>query len=78
MQWPLYGFMGLWFYLRMVRVELHRDPDDERARAPTSCCTSARASTRTGDPELAAYNAYLAELNEQGAGPADRPVHGAR
>jgi len=28
MQWPLYGFMGLWFYLRMVRLELHRDPDD--------------------------------------------------
>ena len=28
LQWPLYGFMGLWFYLRMVRIELHRDPDE--------------------------------------------------
>ena len=50
LQWPLYGFMGLWFYLRMVRIELHRDPDDGRARARTSSCTSARASTRLETP----------------------------
>ena len=45
LQWPLYGFMGLWFYLRMVRIELHRDPDDG-APGATSSSTSALASTR--------------------------------
>ena len=32
LQWPLYGFMGLGFYLRMVRDELRRDPVRRRAR----------------------------------------------
>ena len=50
LQWPLYGFMGLWFYLRMVRIELHRDPDDGRAGHATSSCTSGRASTRPATP----------------------------
>ena len=67
LQWPLYGFMGLWFYLRMVRIELHRDPDDDEPGNAVVLYQRPRIDT-TGDPELAAYNAYLAELNERALG----------
>jgi hypothetical protein len=63
-QWPLYGFMGLWFYLRMVRTELHRHPDEGEPGRDVVLYQRPRIDT-TGDPELAAYNAYLAELNER-------------
>ena len=63
-QWPLYGFMGLWFYIRMVRNELHRDPDEDEPGREVVLYQRPRIDT-TGDPELAAYNAYLAELNER-------------
>jgi DNA-binding transcriptional regulator of glucitol operon len=66
-QWPLYGFMGLWFYVRMVRTELHRDPDADEPGAQVVLYQRPRIDT-TGDPELAAYNAYLAELNERALG----------
>ena len=64
LQWPLYGFLGLWFYLRMVRIELHRDPDDGEPGKDVVLYQRPRIDT-SGDPELAAYNAYLAELNER-------------
>ncbi len=73
LQWPLYGFMGLWFYVRMVRDELRRDPDDERPGNAVVLYQRPRIDT-TGDPELAAYNAYLAELNERALG--GRSDHG--
>ena len=66
-QWPIYGFMGLWFYLRMVREELHRDPDDAAPGGDVVLYQRPRIDT-SGDPELAAYNAYLAELNERALG----------
>ena len=66
-QWPLYGFMGLWFYLRMVRTELHRDPDEDEPGREVVLYQRPRIDT-TGDPELAAYNAYLAELNDRALG----------
>ena len=66
LQWPLYGFMGLWFYVRMCREEVYRDPDDEPG-ADLVLYQRPRIDT-TGDPELAAYNAYLAELNEKALG----------
>ena len=67
LQWPLYGFMGLWFYVRMVREELHRDPDEEEPGNAVVLYQRPRIDT-SGDPELAAYNAYLAELNERALG----------
>jgi DNA-binding transcriptional regulator of glucitol operon len=67
LQWPLYGFMGLWFYLRMVRLELHRDPDEDEPGTDVVLYQRPRIDT-SGDPELAAYNAYLAELNERALG----------
>src|SRR3712207_2837769 len=67
LQWPLYGFMGLWFYVRMGREELHRDPDEDEPGNAVVLYQRPRVDT-TGDPELAAYNAYLAELNERALG----------
>ncbi|TFV52244.1 metalloprotease [Blastococcus sp. TF02A-35] len=67
LQWPLYGFMGLWFYVRMVRDELRRDPDEDLPGNSLVLYQKPRIDT-TGDPELAAYNAYLAELNERALG----------
>ena len=63
-QWPVYGLMGLWFYSKMMRMELDRDPDAAGPGTSLVLYRQARVDT-TGDPELAAYNAYLAELNEQ-------------
>jgi DNA-binding transcriptional regulator of glucitol operon len=67
LQWPLYGFMGLFFYLKMCREELRRDPEDDEPGNAVVLYQRPRIDT-TGDPELAAYNAYLAELNERALG----------
>ena len=67
LQWPLYGFMGLWFYVRMCRDELHRDPAEDEPGNAVVLYQRPRIDT-TGDPELAAYNAYLAELNAKALG----------
>jgi DNA-binding transcriptional regulator of glucitol operon len=64
LQWPLYGFMGLGFYLKMLHDELHRDPDEDEPGNAVVLYQRPRIET-TNDPELAAYNAYLAELNEK-------------
>ena len=64
LQWPLYGFMGLGFYIRMLRDELRRDPDEDEPGSAVVLYHRPRIDT-SGDPELAAYNAYLAELNER-------------
>jgi DNA-binding transcriptional regulator of glucitol operon len=74
LQWPLYGFMGLGFYLRMVRDELRRDPAEDEPGAAVVLYQRPRIDT-TGDPELAAYNAYLAELNAKALG---QQVNGGR
>ena len=63
-QWPLYGFMGLWFYSKMMRDELKRDPDADEPGNEVVLYQRPRIDT-TGDPEMQAYNAYLAELNER-------------
>lgn len=67
LQWPLYGFMGLWFYVRMLRIEINRDPDEDEPGTAVVLYQRPRIDT-SGDPELAAYNAYLAELNERALG----------
>jgi DNA-binding transcriptional regulator of glucitol operon len=73
LQWPLYGAMGLWFYIRMARDELRRSPDEDGPGSAVVLYQRPRVDT-TGDPELAAYNAYLAELNEKALG--QRADHG--
>lgn len=63
-QWPLYGFMGLFFYSKMIRAELRRHPDEDEPGHDVVLYQRPRIDA-SGDPELAAYNAYLAELNER-------------
>ena len=53
-----------WFYVRMCREEINRDPDEDEPGADLVLYQRPRIDT-SGDPELAAYNAYLAELNER-------------
>jgi DNA-binding transcriptional regulator of glucitol operon len=67
LQWPLYGFMGLGFYIKILRDELVRDPDEGEPGRAVVLYQRPRIDT-SGDPELAAYNAYLAELNERALG----------
>jgi len=64
LQWPLYGFMGVWFYGKMMKIELARDPDADEPGTEVVLYQRPRIDT-TGDPEMQAYNAYLAELNER-------------
>ena len=66
-QWPLYGFIGLGYYLRMLHLELHRHPDEDEPGTDVVLYQRPRIDT-SGDPELASYNAYLAELNERALG----------
>ena len=61
-QWPVFGVMGLGFYVKMMRIEVERDPAADEPGVGLVLYQQPRVDT-TGDPELAAYNAYLAELN---------------
>ncbi|GAB3317953.1 hypothetical protein GCM10027451_36300 [Geodermatophilus aquaeductus] len=63
LQWPTFGVMGLFFYWRMLRIEIERHPDEDEPSSSLVLYQRPRIDT-SGDPELAAYNAYLAELNE--------------
>jgi hypothetical protein len=51
----------------MCWQELRRDPDADEPGNAVVLYQRPRIDT-TGDPELAAYNAYLAELNERALG----------
>src|SRR3954447_10935393 len=61
---PIDGFMGVWFCYGRIRVELARDPDEDEPGSDVVPYQRPRIDT-SGDPELAAYNAYLGELNER-------------
>jgi hypothetical protein len=50
-----------------VKLELNRRPEDDAPGAAVVLYQRPRIDT-SGDPELAAYNAYLAELNERALG----------
>lgn len=71
LQWPLFAGFVVFAYFRFVRLER---ADEEDAEAAPSAPAAAReipagilperpAAARDDDPELAAYNSYLAELN---------------
>ncbi len=50
-----------------MREHLRREPDAHEPGNAVDLYQRPRIDT-TGDPELAAYNAYLAELNERALG----------
>ena len=72
LQWPFFALFGVFVWVRICRDAVRTRPADRpRARKPARRPAPAAAApvpvTDEEDPELAAYNRYLAELNERGA-----------
>jgi DNA-binding transcriptional regulator of glucitol operon len=84
-EWPLFAAFVVFIWVREVRLTLRGKPETPVSPAPSgSPATAFRRPVRTvrqplgyddgADPELAAYNRYLAWLNEHpDARPADYP-----
>ncbi|MBA2554266.1 MAG: metalloprotease [Geodermatophilaceae bacterium] len=66
LQWPVFGLFALFFWARVVKAEL-RPP--ERDITPAGTPPPRVLIDDSGDPELAAYNRYLAELHAADTGP---------
>jgi DNA-binding transcriptional regulator of glucitol operon len=78
LQWPLFGVFTVFLWYRLARMELERaeestpatttpEPPAEpepRVRRRPLVPPPATPVTADEDPELAAYNQYLAELNQ--------------
>jgi hypothetical protein len=77
-EWPIFAIFGVVFWAKTIRDEFKPPPDpglaevDLPAGVGTGTGAGALPSGQAGhdtddadDPELAAYNAYLARLNEQ-------------
>lgn len=78
LQWPLFGGFTLFFWYRVIRMRLEHQadtgstPPPQPAVAETGSSVTGRSlvpppASPVGDdedPELVAYNQYLAELNE--------------
>jgi DNA-binding transcriptional regulator of glucitol operon len=73
-EWPLFAIFAVFFWIKTIRDEAH--PGDEAAPADVSLPAGTRpapvgAASRDAeeageaDPELAAYNAYLARLSKE-------------
>ncbi|WP_173056230.1 hypothetical protein [Phytohabitans houttuyneae] len=87
-EWPLFAAFVVFIWVREVRLALRDTPEAPVSPAPAgtqaTSATGFRRPVRTarrpvgyddgGDPELVAYNRYLAWLNENpNARPADYP-----
>ncbi|WP_213453409.1 hypothetical protein [Rhizomonospora bruguierae] len=81
-EWPVFAGFVVFLWFREVRLALPGAPPPEQAPAPSTArrplVTARRAAEPTdgpdADPELVAYNRYLAWLNANpGARPADYP-----
>jgi DNA-binding transcriptional regulator of glucitol operon len=86
-EWPLFAAFVVFMWVREARLTLRGEAADQPAAEPVEKpqpATAFRRPVRTArqpigydessDPELAAYNRYLAWLNEHpGARPADYP-----
>jgi DNA-binding transcriptional regulator of glucitol operon len=84
-EWPLFAGFVVFIWIREVRLTLRGTPETPVSPPPAGTATTGfRRPVRTarqavgqdddGDPELAAYNHYLAWLNEHpNARPADYP-----
>jgi DNA-binding transcriptional regulator of glucitol operon len=71
-EWPLFAVFVIVMWIKMMYDEVHADENDEAddgAAAPGSSAPVAvvteDAQNGEDDPELAAYNRYLARLNAQ-------------
>lgn len=74
-EWPVFAIFGIVFWAKTIRDELKPPAEAGEAddvEVPVNGSVTARAGhgaaedpEEPGDPELEAYNAYLARLNEQ-------------
>jgi hypothetical protein len=78
-EWPIFAIMGAIFWVKTVRDEFHirsgavtgAEAPDVPASAmaanvlPTTAGSMSDSAGEPEDPELAAYNAYLAKLNAE-------------
>jgi len=64
LQWPLFGLFPAFMFWRLRKLRTQRPPTPAPAPAPVAP-PPARQDDDEDDPELAAYNRYLAELNAQ-------------
>jgi hypothetical protein len=76
-EWPIFAIFGVVFWAKTIRDELKPPAaaDHEEIELPAGAVPGARTGAGAGagdragddadDPELAAYNAYLARLSEQ-------------
>jgi hypothetical protein len=78
-EWPIFAILGVVFWVKTIRDELKPPAEPGEAEdvgLPPSAAAGAGPGARPGhqdrsdaekadDPDLAAYNAYLARLNEQ-------------
>lgn len=72
LMWPLFGGYAIYMWTRILRMELRGESTTRRSSGPILGRPDDGDPTSRGlvrytapDPELAAYNAYLAELNGQ-------------
>jgi DNA-binding transcriptional regulator of glucitol operon len=71
-EWPIFALFVIVMWIKMMRDELDDDPD-ARGRAPKVIEEPAEAAVKRAiiqqqeaeDPQLAAYNRYLARLNSE-------------
>ncbi|MCW2599345.1 MAG: hypothetical protein JWM02_1174 [Frankiales bacterium] len=65
-EWTLFGLFAVLCWAWFLRDELRGPPEeDEQAPPPRVYQPVAQPVSDEEDPELAAYNRYLAELNER-------------
>jgi DNA-binding transcriptional regulator of glucitol operon len=69
-EWPLFAAFVAFFWWKMLHFELHPpqeqvEPEIDEEVAPAEVSSQQPPIDDASDPELAAYNRYLADLDEQ-------------
>lgn len=68
-EWPLFAAFVIFFWWKMMRFEIHpppqQPPPQEIAEEPAEEQPVPQPEDFQDDPELAAYNRYLAELDQK-------------
>lgn len=67
LQWPVFGGFAVFVWVRAIRLQLHPPTPRpvEPAVQPPRRAFEAQGTAQPVDPELAAYNAYLASLHAE-------------